>query len=65
VRTADGHDHAQLLDALRPSATGMPVAVIADTVKGKGVSFMEDRAEWHHKVPSAEQVEAALEELAR
>jgi transketolase len=65
VRTANGHDYAQLLDALRPSTSGRPVAVIADTVKGKGVSFMEDRAEWHHKVPSAEQVEAALEELAR
>jgi transketolase len=33
-------------------------------VKGKGVSFMEDRVEWHHKVPSAEQVESALRELS-
>ena len=39
---------------------GKPVAVIANTIKGKGVSFMEDRVEWHHKVPSAEQVETAL-----
>jgi len=38
--------------------------VIANTVKGKGVSFIEDRVEWHHKVPSAEQVELALKELA-
>ena len=51
--------------ASRPTATGRPVAVIANTIKGKGVSFMEDRVEWHHKVPSAEQVEAALEELTR
>jgi transketolase len=38
--------------------------VIAHTVKGKGVSFMEDRVEWHHKVPSAGQVEGALQELS-
>ena len=37
-------------------STGRPVAVIAHTIKGKGVSFMEDRVEWHHKVPDAEQV---------
>ena len=42
--------------ALRPSTTGRPVAVIANTIKGKGVSFMEDHVEWHHKVPSPEQV---------
>src|SRR3954468_10761370 len=65
VRTVDGHDHAALLEALAPSSTGRSVAVIADTVKGKGVSFMEDRVEWHHKVPSAEQVKAAIEELSR
>ena len=40
----------------RRRTTGRPVAVIANTIKGKGVSFMEDRVEWHHKVPSAEQV---------
>jgi transketolase len=40
------------------------VAVLANTIKGKGVSFMEDRVEWHHKVPSNEQVELAMAELA-
>lgn len=64
VRDADGHDHAQLLGTFRRPGTTRPVCVIAHTVKGKGVSFMEDRAEWHHKVPSAEQVEVALRELA-
>lgn len=64
VRIIDGHDYAQLLSALAPSTTGRPVAVIANTIKGKGVSFIEDRVEWHHKVPSAEQVDIALEELA-
>jgi transketolase len=64
VREVDGHDHAALLAAFEPSATGAPVVVIAHTVKGKGVSFMEDRAEWHHGVPDAAQVLAALAELS-
>jgi transketolase len=64
VREVDGHDHAQLLDTFRRSGKTRPVCVIAHTVKGKGVSFMEDRVEWHHKVPSAEQVESALQELS-
>jgi transketolase len=64
VRECDGHDYAALLDAFTPSTTGRPVCVIANTVKGKGVSFMEDRVEWHHKVPSPEQVAAAIEELS-
>ena len=64
VRIIDGHDYEQLLAAFAPSTTGRPVAVIANTIKGKGVSFIEDRVEWHHKVPSAEQVDIALKELA-
>jgi transketolase len=65
VREADGHDHAALLTALAPAVGDRPVCVIAHTVKGRGVSFMEDRVEWHHKVPTGEQVDAALEELSR
>jgi transketolase len=65
TRVIDGHDFTQLLEATQPSTTGKPVAVIANTIKGKGISFMEDRGEWHHKVPSAEQVQAALQELTR
>lgn len=64
ARVINGHD----LDALNEALTApsdRPVAVIAETVKGKGVSFIEDRAEWHHKVPSDEQVALALEELNR
>jgi transketolase len=64
VRIIDGHDYNALLEAFGPSTTGKPVAIIANTIKGKGVSFMENRVEWHHKVPSAEQVALALEELA-
>ena len=65
VREVDGHDHGALLEAFGPSVSGSPVAVVANTTKGKGVSFIEDRVEWHHKVPTPEQVEAALAELAR
>ncbi len=64
VRIVDGHDYNALIDSFAPSTTGRPVAVIANTVKGKGVSFMEDRVEWHHKVPDAAQIETALKELA-
>ena len=59
----DGHDHAALYDLFTRPRTGRPLAVVANTKKGRGVSFIEDRVEWHHKVPSAEQVALALEEL--
>jgi transketolase len=65
VREVDGHDHTALWEAFAPSSSGRPVVVIAHTVKGKGVSFIEDRVEWHHKVPDAQQVQAALQELTR
>jgi transketolase len=65
VVEADGHDHLALRDALARPAAGRPTCIIANTVKGKGVSFMQDRVEWHHKIPSAEQVDVALVELAR
>ncbi|MBP0580498.1 transketolase [Labrys sp. LIt4] len=60
----DGHDMTALLRVLAARGTDRPRAVIAKTYKGRGVSFMEDRVEWHHKVPSAEQVEIALKELS-
>ncbi|HWM59758.1 MAG TPA: transketolase [Pseudonocardia sp.] len=60
-----GHDHLALLAAFDAPRDGRPTCIIADTIKGKGVSFMEDRVEWHHKVPTAEQVAAATEELTR
>ena len=64
VVTIDGHDHAALYEALSSPHPGRPRCVIANTIKGKGVSFIEDRVEWHHKVPTPEQVELALKELA-
>jgi transketolase len=68
VVECDGHDIDALLGALggaraRAEAAGKPVAVVCATVKGKGVSFMEDLAEWHGKTPTAEQAVAALAEL--
>ena len=61
-----GNDVGQILEALEKArqVKGRPTAIIAKTTKGKGVSFMEDRAEWHGKAPSAEQVQQALQELA-
>ncbi len=60
----DGHDVDALLAAItRPTGEGRPRAIVAETVKGKGVSFMENLAAWHHKVPSSEQVERARVEL--
>jgi transketolase len=64
VREIDGHDHGLLYEALSASGRDKPRCLIARTIKGKGVSFIEDRVEWHHKVPSLEQVQLALKELA-
>lgn len=65
VVEVDGHDHAALFDVLSRAPGDRPRCVIARTVKGKGVSFMQDGVEWHHKVPSEEQVAKALAELGR
>lgn len=61
----DGHDLGQIVDVLTPGekAQTKPVAIIAHTVKGKGVSFMEDDNNWHYRIPSADEVAAAYEEL--
>ncbi|MCC3405787.1 MAG: transketolase [Microcoleus sp. PH2017_10_PVI_O_A] len=61
----DGHDMAALVDALRnvPDRSGKPIAIVAHTVKGKGVSFMEDDNNWHYRVPNAEEVVKAQVEL--
>ena len=61
----DGHDMPALIGALSnvPNGTGQPVAIIAHTVKGKGVSFMEDDNNWHYRIPTADEVVAARKEL--
>ena len=64
VRTVNGHDISELTAALsRPSEDGKPTCIIANTVKGKGVGFMEDVAKWHHRVPSEQELRQALGEL--
>ena len=65
VVECDGHDHQALFDAFTAQRSGKPRCVLANSIKGKGVSFIEDRVERHDKVPSPEQVELALKELAR
>ena len=59
----DGHDYNVLYESLAGPRGDRPRVVIANSLKGKGVSFMEDRVEWHHKVPSAEQFDLAKAEL--
>ena len=64
VRTVNGHDYAALTKALTdPPEPGKPTFVIANTTKGKGVSFMENVAKWHHGVPSEAELKQALADL--
>ena len=65
VLTVDGHDCAAVADALEQAkaAQGRPTVILARTVKGKGVSFMENNAGWHGKAPNDEQYEQAMAEL--
>lgn len=61
----DGHNYREIMVALNLArrTEGRPTAIVARTIKGKGVSFIENIADWHGKAPSAEQVEKALAEL--
>jgi transketolase len=67
VAEVDGHDVPALVETFRqvPLVAGRPTCVIAHTRKGRGVSFMEDRVEWHHRVPTDAELEQALAELER
>ncbi len=67
VLEANGNDVTEISAKLAEAAgfRGKPCVIIAHTVKGYGVSFMENRAEWHHKVPDREQYETAMAELDR
>ena len=61
----DGHDLGALVRILKkvPDGTGKPVAVVAHTIKGKGVSFMENDNNWHYRSPNAEELQKAKAEL--
>ncbi len=65
VIEADGHDHGALRAALDhvPSQTGMPTVILARTVKGKGVDFMENRLLWHYRNPADDQLAEALRQV--
>lgn len=59
----NGHDIESIEASLRYKCEYAPVAIIADTIKGKGVSFMENTLEWHYKSPNDEQLKIALQEI--
>jgi transketolase len=65
VREVDGHDHDQLAHHLgnTPWVVGRPSLLLANTTKGKGVGFMENKVEWHYRSPNAEQLAIALAEI--
>jgi transketolase len=65
VTQLDGHDHGALENALSasPTVTGKPTVIIADTVKGKGISFMENSVLWHYRAPRGAEYDAAIAEL--
>lgn len=65
VHEVEGHDYAALLQtfAAVPFEPGRPNCIVANTTKGRGVSFIEDRKGWHHRVPNAEEYDQAVAEL--
>lgn len=65
VHEIDGHDHHQILKAINSPYTGnqKPTMIVAHTIKGKGISFMEDDNNWHYRIPTAEEVKLAKSEL--
>ena len=67
INVEDGHDFKQLASAFAEARAtkGMPTVIICQTLKGKGISFMENKAAWHGKAPNAEEYKAAMEELER
>ena len=67
INVADGNDFEQLAAAFEEAREikGVPTAIIMKTVKGKGVSFMEDQVGWHGTAPNDEQFKQAMEELEK
>jgi transketolase len=63
VIEVDGHNHEQLLNACESSVVGKPLCIVANTTKGKGVSFMENQVLWHYRSPQGEEYDAAINEL--
>lgn len=67
VQRINGHDIDQIIDSINiaKSKKGMPSVIIADTIKGKGVSYMEDKCNWHGKAPDKKEYDIAIKELTR
>ncbi|MBA1393341.1 transketolase, partial [Lactobacillus sp. XV13L] len=64
VQEVNGNDVRALVDVLsKTNNTNKPRLIIANTVKGKGISFAENRADWHHKIPTEEEYQKGLREL--
>ena len=63
VIEVDGHNHEQLLSACGSKVVGKPLCIVANTIKGKGVSFMENQVLWHYRSPQGEEYDAAINEL--
>jgi transketolase len=59
----DGHDHDALHSAFSERPGNRPTCIVADTVKGRGISFMEDQVLWHYRAPQGEEYVAAMREL--
>ena len=63
VKEVDGHNYDELYDVLTFNSVDKPLFIVAHTIKGKGVSFMENKVEWHYKNPNDKQLAIALAEL--
>jgi len=64
AREINGHRMDEIVDALHaPRRPGVPMAIVAHTVKGRGVSFIEDDNNWHYRSPNSEEVDKARQEL--
>jgi len=65
VHEIDGHDHQQILNAIKGVSldSSKPTMVVSHTIKGKGISFMEDDNNWHYRIPTVEEVQIAKSEL--
>ncbi len=64
VKSINGHNHIELKDAFEKLSSDKPNLIIANTIKGKGVSFMENKVIWHYKSPTKEEILKAEEELS-
>lgn len=63
ITEVDGHNESELINAFSFQNISKPRVIIAHTIKGKGVSFIEGHGKWHHKIPNEEELEMIFEEL--